>query len=163
MRYSSPPCPAQVSFAGYVLPSGPSPGTRLSPAPSTMPDKTPQPQAAGLPVDSTSPPAEAEVPSVPLGLGLTLSPGFPFRASRAVDPLVGFPSGPEPRGPPGFSEASLPACHGLGTPADLHTLAQSGASCGLRATLTPSASATSLSRSAAAGKNRQGGPQNQAL
>jgi hypothetical protein len=34
----------------------------------------------------------------------------------------------EPLGLPGFSDVSLPACHGLRTPADLHTLALSGAS-----------------------------------
>ncbi len=38
---SSPTCPARVSFAGYVLPSGPSPCGGLSPPLSTMPDKTP--------------------------------------------------------------------------------------------------------------------------
>ena len=31
-------------------------------------------------------------------------------------------------GLPEFSRASLPVCHGLWTPADLHTLAQSGVS-----------------------------------
>jgi hypothetical protein len=35
-------CPGQVSFAGYVLPSGPSPCGRLSRPPTTMPDKTPR-------------------------------------------------------------------------------------------------------------------------
>ncbi len=42
LRISDPTCPAQVSFAGYVLPSSPSPCTWLSHAPSTMLDKTPQ-------------------------------------------------------------------------------------------------------------------------
>ena len=31
----------------------------------------------------------------------------------------------EPMGPPKFLDVSLPACHGLRTPADLHTLALS--------------------------------------
>ena len=35
-------CPACVSFAGYVLPSRPSPCNGLSPSLSTMRDKTPQ-------------------------------------------------------------------------------------------------------------------------
>jgi hypothetical protein len=34
----------------------------------------------------------------------------------------------EPLGLPEFSDASLPACHGLLTPADLHILAKSDAS-----------------------------------
>jgi hypothetical protein len=34
----------------------------------------------------------------------------------------------EPLGLPEFSDVSLPACHGLGTPADLHILAKSDAS-----------------------------------
>jgi len=34
----------------------------------------------------------------------------------------------EPLGLPEFSEVSLPACHGLRTPANLHALAKSGAS-----------------------------------
>jgi len=34
----------------------------------------------------------------------------------------------EPLGLPEFSDVSLPACHGLWTPPDLHTLANSGAS-----------------------------------
>jgi len=48
---SDPSCPAQVSFAGCVLPSGPSPCDWLSRPPSTMPHKTPRRDAAvpGLP------------------------------------------------------------------------------------------------------------------
>ena len=38
---SSPTCPARVSFASCVLPSGPSPCGWLSQPLSTMPDKTP--------------------------------------------------------------------------------------------------------------------------
>lgn len=43
-------------------------------------------------------------------------------------PCVHFPSRWEPLGLPEFSDVSLPACHGLRTPADLHTLAIPGAS-----------------------------------
>jgi len=43
-------------------------------------------------------------------------------------PCVHLPSRREPLGPPEFSDVSLPACHGLWTPADLHTLANPGAS-----------------------------------
>src|ERR671919_2807106 len=49
-------CPARVAYAGFVVPSGPSPCTWLSHAPSTMPDKTPHKLAAGFPSYSTSPP-----------------------------------------------------------------------------------------------------------
>ncbi len=126
-------CPAQVSYTGCVLPPGPSPCNGLSPSPSTMPGKTPHQHTAGVPFDSTSPPACSEVPFVHLGSGLTLCPGFPFRASIAVYRMTELPSGQEPMGPPGFSDASLPACHGLRTPADLHALAKTGASCSLRA------------------------------
>src|SRR5882672_201920 len=40
--YSGPTCPGCVSFAGYVLPSRPSPCSGLSPPLSTMLDTTPQ-------------------------------------------------------------------------------------------------------------------------
>ena len=48
---SDPACPARVSFAGCVLPSGPSPCGWLSQPPTTMPDKTPpwHTAVAGLP------------------------------------------------------------------------------------------------------------------
>ena len=36
----------------------------------------------------------------------------------------------EPLGPPKCFDVSLPACHGLRTPADLHILAKNGCSCG---------------------------------
>jgi hypothetical protein len=74
-------CPVQVSFTGYVLPSGPSPCAWLSHAQSTMPDKTPQPHLAGFPFDSTPLPTWLAVRCSRLGSSLTLSPGFPFRAS----------------------------------------------------------------------------------
>ena len=53
----------------------------------------------------------------------------------------------EPSGLPGFSNASLPACHGLRTPADLHALAFDGRFVLPSAPLKTSASATSLFRS----------------
>jgi hypothetical protein len=48
---------------------------------------------------------------------------------------------------PGFSDASLPACHGLRTPADLHLLALSEVRVLPSGALKPSASATSAFRS----------------
>ena len=135
VRLQSPArrCPAQVSFTGCVLPPGPSPGNGLSPSPSTMPGKTPHRHLAGFPFYSTPLPTCSGLPSDHLGCGLTLSPGFPCRASIAVYRMTGLPSGQEPMGPPGFSDTSVPACHGLRTPADLHILAKTDASCGLRA------------------------------
>ena len=53
----------------------------------------------------------------------------------------------EPSGLPGFSNASVPACHGLRTPADLRALAIDGRFVLPSAPLTTSASATSLFRS----------------
>jgi len=52
-----------------------------------------------------------------------------------------------PSGLPGFSNASVPACHGLRTPADLHALAICGRFVLPSAPLKTSASATSLFRS----------------
>ena len=111
---SGPTCPAQVSFMGYVLPSGPSPChhdisrltcTWLSHAQSTMPNKTPQLHAVAhfsehLPESKTH---DQELPGLPE-----------------------------------FSNVSLPACHGLWTPADLHILAKTDAS------VLPSASVKTL-------------------
>jgi hypothetical protein len=53
----------------------------------------------------------------------------------------------EPTGPPKFSNASLPACHSLRTPADFHMLALTHVSCWLRDTLRPSPSTTHSFRS----------------
>ncbi len=55
----------------------------------------------------------------------------------------------ETLGLPEFSDASLPACHGLWTPADLHILAKTDASVlpfPLSAGLKPSASAIGISK-----------------
>ena len=121
------PCPAQVSCAGCVLPSSPSPCTWLSHALSTMRDKTPQKHPAGFPFHSTPPPAWLRVPYGRLGSSIVLCPGFPFRALGAVYPASVFPSGKEPMGPPKFFDVSLPACRGLWTPADLRILAHADA------------------------------------
>jgi hypothetical protein len=53
---SDPTCPAQVSFAGYILLSSPSPCTWLSHARSTTLDKTPPEHPADFPFHSTPPP-----------------------------------------------------------------------------------------------------------
>jgi hypothetical protein len=45
---------------------------------------------------------------------------FPFRASLAVYLTHTLPNDSELLGPPEFYDISLPACHGLLTPADLH-------------------------------------------
>ena len=49
-------------------------------------------------------------------------------------------------GPPKFFDASLPACHSLRTPADIHTLTLTDVSCWLRCTLKPSPSAIRISK-----------------
>ena len=49
-------------------------------------------------------------------------------------------------GPPKFFDASLPACHNLRTPADIHTLTLTDVSCWLRCTLKPSPSAIRISK-----------------
>jgi hypothetical protein len=70
-----------------------SPCTWLSHAPSTIPDKTPHRHPAGFPFHSTPPPACSDVPHARLGSSLALSPGFPLRASIAVDPTTMHPYG----------------------------------------------------------------------
>jgi len=59
--------------------------------------------------------------------------GFPLPCLKSCIPYACTSLQQEPMGPPGFSDASLPACHGLRTPADLHILAKADASCWLRA------------------------------
>lgn len=49
--------------------------------------------------------------------------GFPLTCLNNHIPYPGTSSGLELMGPPKFLDASLPACHGLRTPADLPTLA----------------------------------------
>jgi hypothetical protein len=166
---SSPACPARVSFAGCVLPSGPSPGSGLSPPPSTLPDKTPQGHLA-----ATRPPV-AWFSDKGLGSSLVLCPGFPLRASltayllfvvptaldSSVVPFPGFPFGASiavyphravpTSGTLGASRVLRRFSSGMPRPVD-----SGGPSyprpgryfwCCLRGTLKPSASATNLSRS----------------
>ena len=102
LQYSGPTCPAQVSFAGCVLPSGPSPCTWLSHAPSTMPDKTPQGHPAGFPFYRTPPPPSG-FPCRRLGPSIVACPGFPFRASITAFPTTTFPTSRNPRGFPSSS------------------------------------------------------------
>jgi hypothetical protein len=115
--------PMRVAY----LPIGPFPCPWLSHAKTTRPDKTPPPHTA-----VTRLPGPGAVP-VRLGAGLALCPGFPLRASIAVCLTFMACSRREPWGLPEVSDASLPACHGLRTPADLHALAETDASCSLRA------------------------------
>jgi hypothetical protein len=99
LQYSGPTCPAQVSVAGCVLPSGPCPCTWLSHAQNTMPDKTPQGHPAGFPFDSNPPPPSG-FPCRCLGPSIVPCPGFPFRASITAFPTTTFPTGRSPWGFP---------------------------------------------------------------
>ena len=80
-------CPAQVSCAGCVLPSRPSPCTWLSHAPSTRLDKTPHTASGGLSLSQYFSACLSSVPRHCLGSGIVPCPGFPFRAASAVDHL----------------------------------------------------------------------------
>jgi len=107
---------------GSVLPSRPSPWRGLAPPPSPLRETTPHPPPAGVPSDSTPPPACPACPLAAAGPAwcrLRVSPSVPPARSPI---LRGFHS-QEPLGPPTFCDASLPACHGLWTPADLPILA----------------------------------------
>ena len=110
-------CPAYVSFAGYVLPSSPSPCGGLSPPPITMLDTTPT-QPEFLHVSFGSPSWFCDI------LRVTPSPvsGFPLRASISSSHICA----QELNGPPKFLCASLHTCHGLRTPPVLHILAFNG-------------------------------------
>ena len=98
-----------------------------------MPHKTPRRHKAMC----TLPPRQ---PTTATGSSTVPCPGFPMRASRSVchNCMSTVSSSREPSGLPGFSDASVLACHGLWTPADLHTLANPGAS------VLPSASVKTL-------------------
>ena len=133
---SSPTCPARVSFAGSVLPSGPSPCSGLSPPPSTMPDKTPQEF-----IVVTHPPG-AWFSGRVLGSSLVPFLSFLIIASltvyhHSVVPTSGthwgFPSSPTLL----FLHATVCGLRRTFTPSPFRVL-----SCGLRCTLKPSASAT---------------------
>ena len=108
-----------------------------------MRDKTPQRHAAGFPCDSTPPPACPWLPHRALGSSIVPCPGFPLRASGAVYHTFDAFHRQEPLGLPKFFDVSLPACHGLRTPADLPLLAKSDALVLPSGALKPSASATS--------------------
>jgi hypothetical protein len=107
-----------------------------------MHDKTPQEHAAGGPGDETAPLAwqvchrRAQVPAV---FRVRVSPSVPQELSTIC---CGGHS-QEPLGLPKFLCASLPACHGLRTPADLPLLAFTGEHVWPSGALQPSASATS--------------------
>ena len=58
--------------------------------------------------------------------------GLPLPCLRSCRPYTNVFHGQERRGPPTFFNASLPACHGLRTPADLPLLALLEGSCSLR-------------------------------
>jgi hypothetical protein len=93
-----------------------------------MPDKTPQGlvELAGL-LTCCFPPGSW----VHLN-GVRFQPrsvsGFLRHCLNSCLPYPSRPHDRSPSGLPGFSDVSLPACHGLWTPADLHTLAIPGAS-----------------------------------
>jgi hypothetical protein len=114
--------PAAVACAGCVLPSRPAPCRGLSPPPSTLRATTPPPQAVGCPCDRTPPPAWAWATA-----GRRFQPwavsGFPLRCRRSCRPSTDVFPRPERLGLPTCCDASLPACHGLRTPAALHRLA----------------------------------------
>ncbi len=103
--------------------------------PTTMPDKTPHKYTA---VASLWDAPCATTPPVPT----------PFRgSSRCRIPTLTVSSScfiQKPAGLPEFSDVSLPACHGLGTPADRYTQAIPGALFYLPGRLYLSASATCL-------------------
>jgi hypothetical protein len=136
------PCPAAVSCAGCVLPSRPSPWRGLSPPLSTLRDKTPQPHPAGVPCLSTSPLA-CPWSTVARRFQHCSVSGFPLRCLRRWRPSAKVVHVQERLGPPTCFDASLPACHGLRTPADLHRLALTAVRVWPSGACTPSASAPS--------------------
>src|SRR6267143_3268697 len=72
--------------------------------------------------------------------------GFPLRCLRSCLPSSTVFHVQERLGLPKFFDVSLPACHGLRTPADLHNLAQSVALMLPSGALQPSASAMAMSK-----------------
>ena len=72
--------------------------------------------------------------------------GFPLWCLRSCLPSSQVFHVQERRGLPTFYDVSLPACHGLRPPADLHNLAQSGALMWPSGALNPSASAMAMSK-----------------
>ena len=72
--------------------------------------------------------------------------GFPLRCLRSCIPSSKVFHVQERLGLPKFFDVSLPACHGLRTPADLHNLAKSVALMLPSGALKPSASAIAMSK-----------------
>ena len=72
--------------------------------------------------------------------------GFPLVCPNSCIPSFDASCSQEPLGPPKFSNASLPACHGLRTPADLPLLAQAAGRVLPSGALKPSASAIAISK-----------------
>ena len=72
--------------------------------------------------------------------------GFPLRCLRSCRPSSKVCHIQERLGLPKFFDISLPACHGLRTPADLHNLAKSVALVWPSGALKPSASAIAMSK-----------------
>src|SRR6266516_5139263 len=115
--------------------------TWLSHAQSTMPDKTPHGHAAGFPFHGSASPHCSGLTCRSSGSGLDCFRVSPVRASISVYLAATFP----PAGVHGASQVpdvSLPACHGLRTPADLLILAISDDVVLPSGPLRPSASAT---------------------
>jgi hypothetical protein len=135
-----------------------SPCTWLSHAPSTIPDKTPHRHPAGFPFHSTPAPAWSDVPHVRLGSSLAPCPGFPWRASIAVDPTTLHPYGRNRWDLPSSSTYLLPLMprpeDSGGPPHPRHY----GCFVWTSGSLRPSSSATSLSRSCASPKGERGFP-----
>ncbi len=103
----------EFSFTGCVLPSGPSPCSRLSPPQSTTPDKTPHQHKAAVPFYSNSPPSRSCGFMLMVRFQLCSVSGFLRTCLSSCIPSSNNSPQREPMRPPGFSDVSLPACHGL--------------------------------------------------
>ena len=110
-----------------------------------MLDTTPQSYTVGFPCDSTPPPAWACATTVRRFQHCSVS-GFPLPCLRSCRPYAVASHGEERLGPPKFFDASLPACHGLRTPADLPLLAHPDGRVLPSGALKPSASAIAISK-----------------
>jgi len=109
----------EYHLESFVLPWGPSPCGWLSQPRTTMPHKTPQ-QHIAIATNLSAPCSRIQPEPTPF-------PGFsPFRVPTPSVSSLHLVQ--EPLGLPGFSDVSLPACHGLMTPPDLHSLAKPGIS-----------------------------------
>jgi len=93
-----------------------------------MPDKTPQGLIEDAALDRLPPPTWLMVLLCHFRFQHSSVSGFPHQCLYSCIPYSHSPHNRSPLGLPGFSDVSLPACHGLRTPADLHTLANPGAS-----------------------------------